>query len=108
LEIRRVFKCAHDIKPEWHIRMQAAFQQHCDAAVGKTINLGEKATVADVDKAYKLAFKRRCKGITVYRNKSRPGQVLQTGCSISDSLAGGRYGAGSDRMFSEQDANKDM
>ncbi|MBC8472867.1 MAG: adenosylcobalamin-dependent ribonucleoside-diphosphate reductase [Planctomycetes bacterium] len=69
--IRRIFKSAYDINPQWHIRMQSAFQQHCDAAVSKTINFSEKATVASVDKAYKLAYRLGCKGITIYRRHSR-------------------------------------
>jgi len=69
--VRRIFRCAYDIKPEWHIKMQAAFQEHCDAAVSKTINFSEKATVAAVDKAYKLAYQLGCKGITIYRRHSR-------------------------------------
>ena len=71
VEIRRVFRCAYDIEPQWHIRMQAVFQKHCDAAVSKTINLPEKAGAADVDRAYKLAYKLGCKGITIYRRHSR-------------------------------------
>jgi len=69
--IRRIFKGAYDINPQWHIQMQAAFQEHCDAAVSKTINFSEKATVAAVDKAYKLAYQLGCKGITIYRRHSR-------------------------------------
>lgn len=70
-KIRKVFKCAYDIKPQWHIQMQAAFQKHCDAAVSKTINFNEKATIAAVDKAYKSAYNLGCKGITIYRRQSR-------------------------------------
>jgi ribonucleoside-diphosphate reductase alpha chain len=70
-QISKVFKCAYDIKPEWHVKMQAAFQQHCDAAVSKTINFQENATPAAVDKTYKLAYQLGCKGITIYRRHSR-------------------------------------
>ena len=70
-KIRRTFRCAYDIKPQWHIQMQAAFQEHCDAAVSKTINFPQKATAAAVDKAYKLAYRLGCKGITIYRQHTR-------------------------------------
>ena len=75
-KIRKIFKSAYDIKPEWHIRMQAAFQRYCDAAVSKTINFSEKAKTADVDKAYKLAYQLGCKGITVYRRRSRDSEPM--------------------------------
>jgi len=70
-KIRRIFRCAYDIRPQWHIRMQAVLQQHCDAAVSKTVNFPEKATVSAVDKAYKLAYQLDCKGVTIYRRQSR-------------------------------------
>jgi ribonucleoside-diphosphate reductase alpha chain len=75
-DVRRIFRGAYDIKPQWHIRMQAAFQQHCDAAVSKTINFTEKAAVSAVDKAYKLAYQLGCKGVTVYRQNSRKYQPM--------------------------------
>ncbi|MHC4657617.1 MAG: adenosylcobalamin-dependent ribonucleoside-diphosphate reductase [Planctomycetota bacterium] len=74
--IRKIFRCAYDIKPEWHIRMQAAFQKHCDAAVSKTVNFSEKTTIAAVDKAYKLAYHLGCKGITIYRRRSRQAEPM--------------------------------
>ncbi len=74
--IRRIFRSAYDISPQWHIRMQSAFQQHCDAAVSKTINFSEKATPASVDKAYKLAYQLNCKGVTIYRQHSRESEPM--------------------------------
>ena len=84
--IKNRFVTALDIKPEWHVRMQAAFQKYVDNAVSKTVNLPQNASVEAVRDIYLLAYKSKCKGITIYRYGSKKQQVLYLQTDIIDGL----------------------
>ena len=91
---QRVFVTANAIKPEWHIRMQAAFQEYNDSAISKTCNFAYDASEEYVEEIYRLAYRLNCKGVTVYRDGSREMQVLSSGSTAKKVMEG--HGTGKD------------
>jgi ribonucleoside-diphosphate reductase alpha chain len=87
MDVKRMFVTAFDVTPQEHVQVQAAFQKYTDNSVSKTINLPADATVDDVSKIYLLAYKAKCKGITIYRYGSKKDQVLSFGYKKTEAQA---------------------
>jgi len=103
-DIKALFVCAHDIAPEWHLKMQAAFQRHCDASISKTINFPHDATLEQVDKIYRESFKLACKGVTVYRDGCRRDQPMATEKTKMAQATSGNTGAAEEKASKEAPA----
>ncbi|MDQ1271745.1 MAG: ribonucleoside-diphosphate reductase alpha chain, partial [Planctomycetota bacterium] len=85
-DVKTLFITARDVSPEQHVKIQATCQKYIDSGVSKTINFPKESPVDDVKKAFLLAYKNGCKGITVYRDKSRVSQVLSVECTCTKQL----------------------
>ena len=106
--VKDLFATSHNISPEWHVKMQAAFQRHTDNAVSKTINFPNDATQDDIADAYMLAYKMGCKGITIYRDGSKENQVLSTGETHREPDADDAAGASAGSILTPRERPSEM